>query len=107
MLFGHTFNSYIEAAYHAGIISGCPDHTLHPQAEITRGQLSKLIVGAAGWPVDTSGGPHFTDVLPGSMFYEHVERTELTSGWGTRPRAGRSPRSSGYLWAALRQRQTI
>ena len=67
------FYSYIEAAYHAGILSGYSDHTFHPFASITRGQLSKLIVGAAAWPIDTSGGPHFTDVAPGSTFYGFVE----------------------------------
>jgi hypothetical protein len=68
-----TFYSYIEAAFHAGIISGYADHTFHPYASITRGQLSKLIVGAAGWPIDTSGGPHFTDVPADSTFYAFIE----------------------------------
>src|SRR5262249_23274643 len=67
------FYSYIEAAYHAGIISGYGDGTFHPYASITRGQLSKLIVGAAQWATDTSGGPHFTDVPPTSPFYAVIE----------------------------------
>jgi hypothetical protein len=67
------FYSYIEAVYHAGIVSGYADHTFHPFASITRGQLSKLIVGAAEWDIDTSGGPHFTDVAPGSTFYGFIE----------------------------------
>jgi hypothetical protein len=70
---GHTFYSYIEAAFHAGIIVGYPDRTFRPQANVTRGQLSKLIVGAAGWPIDISGGPHFTDVAPNSTFYTYIE----------------------------------
>jgi hypothetical protein len=67
------FYPYVESAYHAGIIGGYPDRTFRPYADITRGQLSKLIVEAAGWPIDTTGAPHFSDVLPGSTFYEVIE----------------------------------
>jgi hypothetical protein len=67
------FYSYIEAVYHAGIVSGYPDHTFHPFAAITRGQLTKLIVGAAEWTIETNGGPHFADVAPGSTFYDFIE----------------------------------
>jgi hypothetical protein len=68
-----TFYSYIEAAYHAGIIAGYADHTFHPYASITRGQLSKLIVNAAGWQIDTTGGPHFNDTPADSPFYGFIE----------------------------------
>ncbi|HUS17273.1 MAG TPA: S-layer homology domain-containing protein [Chloroflexia bacterium] len=67
------FYPYVEAAFHAGIISGYADGTFHPYTSITRGQLCKLIVGAAGWPIDTSGAPHFADVPPTSPFYAFVE----------------------------------
>jgi hypothetical protein len=67
------FYTYIEAVYHAGIVSGYPDHTFHPFASITRGQLSKLIVGAAGWAIDTTGAPHFSDVPPSQTFYSVIE----------------------------------
>lgn len=68
-----TFFAYVEAAYNAGIISGYADRTFRGSSPITRGQLSKLVVGAAQWPIDTSGGPHFADVPPGSTFYEVIE----------------------------------
>ena len=67
------FYSYVESAYHAGIISGYADGTFHPFASITRGQFSKLIMGAAGWGINTSGGPHFTDVPATSPFYAVIE----------------------------------
>jgi hypothetical protein len=67
------FYPFVEAAYHAGIIGGYADRTFRPYANITRGQLSKLIVEAADWPIDTSGGPHFTDVPPDSTFYGYIE----------------------------------
>jgi hypothetical protein len=70
---GSTFFTYIEAAFHAGIINGYPDHTFRPNASITRGQLSKLVVLAAGWTIDTTDGPHFTDVGVGSTFYNFIE----------------------------------
>jgi hypothetical protein len=39
--------------------------------------MSKIVVIAGqrryGWPIDTSGGPHFSDVPPGSTFYQFVE----------------------------------
>jgi hypothetical protein len=33
----------------------------------------KLIVLAEGWAINTAGGPHFSDVAPGSPFYDYVE----------------------------------
>jgi hypothetical protein len=67
------FYTYIESAFHAGIINGYPDGTFRPFASITRGQLSKLVVLAAGWPIDTTGGPHFADVPTTDTFYEVIE----------------------------------
>ena len=40
---------------------------------MTRGQLSKIVVTAAGWPLDTAGGPHFSDVPTTNPFYSFVE----------------------------------
>jgi hypothetical protein len=56
-----------------GILSGYSDCTFRPYSNATRGQLTKIIVGAMGWPLDTSGGPHFSDVAPGSTFYGYIE----------------------------------
>src|SRR5205085_11251958 len=40
---------------------------------VTRGQLSKIIVNTQFWAIDTTGGPHFSDVASGSTFYMYVE----------------------------------
>ncbi|HMA32864.1 MAG TPA: S-layer homology domain-containing protein [Chloroflexia bacterium] len=79
------FYSFVETAYQHGIISGyrcggpgepC-DAQNHPYFrwgnEVTRGQIAKIIVGAAGWAIDTTGGPHFVDVPPGNPFYAVIE----------------------------------
>jgi hypothetical protein len=33
----------------------------------------KIVVGGRGWTIDTTGGPHFTDVPQGSTFYDYIE----------------------------------
>ncbi|HMA35906.1 MAG TPA: FG-GAP-like repeat-containing protein, partial [Chloroflexia bacterium] len=44
-----------------------------PYAYVTRGQLSKIDVVAAGWPLLNPANRTFEDVLPGSAFYSFVE----------------------------------
>jgi hypothetical protein len=44
-----------------------------PGNSATRGQVAKIITLGANLPINTGGGPHFTDVLPGSTFYSYVE----------------------------------
>ena len=63
----------IETAYNHGVISGYDDHTFRPTNNLTRGQMSKMIVIAMGWPIVTSGGPHFTDVGTSNVFYGQIE----------------------------------
>lgn len=68
---------YIETAVARGIISGYQDHTFRPEANLTRGQMSKVIVNAGisryGWQIDTTGGPHFIDVPVNQTFYVFIE----------------------------------
>ncbi len=68
---------YIETAVHYGIISGYQDRTFRPDAYLTRGQMSKVIVIAGmvryGWQINTAGGPHFVDVPPDQTFYAFIE----------------------------------
>jgi hypothetical protein len=42
---------------------------------MTRGQLTKVLVTTACWPIDVSGGGHFTDVPPTDPFYVYIETT--------------------------------
>ena len=57
------FYVYIETAYSRGIISGynCGDGCLeyHPGGNITRGQLTKIVVLADGWSIYTPLAPTF------------------------------------------------
>jgi hypothetical protein len=65
---------YIQWAYCQGIIGGYADGTFRPENPVTRGQVAKLIVLGAGWPLTLpAGAPHFTDVPPGSTFYPYIE----------------------------------
>lgn len=69
----NAFYPYIQTAWEHGIISGYRDGTFRPNNNITRSQLSKVMVLAEGWITDTTGGPHFSDVPDGSPFYAYVE----------------------------------
>jgi S-layer family protein len=75
---------YIEAGFHQGILSGFDAATCEsigavfpcyiPNRAITRGQLTKLVVSAAGYPLTTpTGGPTFSDVPPTNVFYTTIE----------------------------------
>jgi hypothetical protein len=80
----HPFYTYIESAAAAGIISGytCggPGEPciggkpyFRPSADVTRGQLTKLVTIAAGWAVRNPPAATFADVPPGAPFYAFVE----------------------------------
>jgi hypothetical protein len=56
-----------------GILSGYADGTFRPFNDTTRGQLTKIVVLAQGWPIDTSSGPHFSDVPTANPFYNFIE----------------------------------
>ena len=78
------FYPYVETAHSRGTIAGYADGTFRPGNDVTRGQLCKIIVLASGWEIDTSGGPHFTDVSPNSPFYPYIETAfnhEAISGY--------------------------
>jgi hypothetical protein len=70
---GSVFYPYIETAYNRGVLSGYSDGTFRPSNEVTRAQFAKLLVGTRGWPITTTGGPHFLDVPPANPFYGYVE----------------------------------
>jgi hypothetical protein len=88
---GSTFWGVIEAAAHAGVVSGyaCgganpvsgaaePCDSLsrpyyRPANLVTRAQLSKIVVLAAGWAQANPPTPTFNDVAPGSSFYGYIE----------------------------------
>jgi hypothetical protein len=81
----HPFFTFIETAATHAIVSGydCggpgePCDSLHrpylrPSAGVTRGQLAKIVVGAAGYALVTPPGPTFVDVPADNTFYSFVE----------------------------------
>jgi hypothetical protein len=81
-----TFWLWVERLSTRGIISGYPcggpfepcigpDNRpyFRPNNNVTRGQLSKITGGAAGW-TETPTGQTFEDVPPGQTFYLTIER---------------------------------
>src|SRR5262249_29323341 len=81
----YPFFSVIETAALDGIVGGyacggpnepCDSARrpyFRPAADVTRGQLSKIDVVAAGWPLLDPATPRFADVPPSSPFYRYVE----------------------------------
>jgi hypothetical protein len=67
------FYQAVRYLYCAGVISGYADGTFKPFNNTTRGQLSKIIVLARGWPLDCPQAGHFSDVPPSNPFYCYVE----------------------------------
>jgi N-acetylmuramoyl-L-alanine amidase len=67
------FYTFVETAAASIIVSGYGDGTFRPYNNVTRGQLSKITVVAAGWPLLDPAAPSFIDVPRGSPFYVHVE----------------------------------
>jgi hypothetical protein len=56
-----------------GIMAGYQDGAFRPNNQVTRGQLSKIVSGAAGF-LETVTGQTFADLLPDNTFYVYVER---------------------------------
>lgn len=69
----HPFYSYVETAAYNGIVSGYSDGTYSPYNNVTRGQLSKVVVEAARWPLAEPQSPTFSDVPAGHSFYAYIE----------------------------------
>jgi hypothetical protein len=69
---GSPFFCYVETMVRHSVISGYGDGTFRPGANVTRGQLCKIVVLAEGWP-DSCTTQHFSDVPPGHPFFCYVE----------------------------------
>jgi hypothetical protein len=67
------FFCFVEAAYSHNVISGYGDGTFRPNNNVTRGQLSKVVVLAMNWTDTCPSTGHFTDVPPGDPFFCFVE----------------------------------
>lgn len=78
----NTFYPYVQWMACAGYVSGygcgsdgepCPGSYFRPGAGVTRGQLLKMVVNAAGGPFVETQSATFADVPVGSAFYQYVE----------------------------------
>ncbi len=82
------FFEYVELAVHSGIVSGYSDGTFRPFNNVTRGQLTKIIVSGAvianGWVLINPPDQAYHDVPIGSPFYTYVETAachQIISGY--------------------------
>jgi hypothetical protein len=87
------FYTYITWMACRGYVSGyscgapnepCPGAYFRPTAAVTRGQLLKMVVNAAGWSVAAPATPTFEDVPRSDPFYQYIEtgaRHGLISGY--------------------------
>jgi hypothetical protein len=94
-----TFHPFIERLSSRGIIGGYPcggpgepcgtenRPYFRPNANATRGQISKIVSNAAGFN-DPVSGQIFEDVPPGSAFYEWVQRLASRGIMGGYPCGG-------------------
>jgi hypothetical protein len=82
----HTFYQWIEVGVANGVVGGyncggpfeaCDPQSrpyFRPGANVTRGQLSKMIVKAKGWGPLEGGSPTFIDVPSDNPFFGFIER---------------------------------
>jgi hypothetical protein len=67
------FYIYVETATYYNIVNGYDDHTFRPFNNVTRGQLSKIVVQGAHWNLINPAVPTFSDVPVGHPFYAYIE----------------------------------
>jgi outer membrane protein assembly factor BamB len=83
VLQGSTFYPFVRCLACKGILGGYADGTFRPNADVTRGQLSKIVANSAGFN-EPASGQTFEDVPPDSTFYPFVERLSgrgITGGY--------------------------
>jgi len=91
---GSTFYPYVETARNLGLVGGYPGGTFQPNSNVTRGQLSKIVVGAAvvadpaHWTLLDPPNNTFEDVLPGSTFHQYIETAAAHNILGGYPCGG-------------------
>jgi hypothetical protein len=82
---GSTYYTYIESAYSRGLITGYGDGTFRPYDRVTRGQIAKIVVQAAGYVLVTPARATFSDVPTNHVFYKYIETAyshQILSGFG-------------------------
>jgi YD repeat-containing protein len=69
----HLFYIFIERMAALGITDGCGGGNFCPEALVTREQMAKFLERAAGRTISAAPFQRFTDVVPGSTFYNEIE----------------------------------
>jgi hypothetical protein len=95
---GSTFYDYVRCLACRGIVGGypcggpgepCPGSYFRPNANVTRGQVSKIVAASAGFSdVVPSIQQTFADVAPGSTFWLWIERLNTRGIIGGYPCGG-------------------
>lgn len=70
---GHTFHPFVKCLACKHILGGYSDGSYRYGNPVTRGQIAKIVANSAGYLEEVSG-QRFSDVPPGSTFYEFIER---------------------------------
>jgi PKD repeat protein len=70
---GATFYPYIHCMICQGIVSGFPDGKFHPDYDVSRGQLAKIVANSVGY-MDVISGQTYADVPPSHTYYAYIER---------------------------------
>ena len=70
---GSPFFAYVETAYFNGIVNGYSNGEFRPGNNVTRGQLTKMVVLAEGWSLIRPPLPSFDDVPTDHPFFPYVE----------------------------------
>lgn len=70
---GDTFYEYINCLVCQGVITGFEDSTYRADANITRGQIAKVVSNAAGFNEDP-GKQIYSDVPSSNPFYDYINR---------------------------------
>ncbi len=88
------FYQFVETAYANGLLGGyacggpgedCPGAYFRPGADVTRGQIAKIIVLSKHWPIVAPRTETFNDVPMGSTFFDYIETSvahRIVSGFG-------------------------
>lgn len=82
---GTAFFTFVENAKLFGVINGYSDQTFRPGNPVTRGQLAKMVIRAAGFDLIHPATPRFIDVDAQNPFYAEIETAAcygLISGYG-------------------------
>ncbi len=71
------FYPYVETAANLNLVSGYSDGTFRPWDNVKRGQIAKIVIGAAqrknGWALANPSSPSFSDVPKANVFYGFIE----------------------------------